>query len=114
MFRGDPQRNAASPGSAPLLNMRWEVPAAADPAVEEALEAFYRLKTDADQPLLPSSHPLVVDDVVLMRTYRNLLALDFNTGKRLWEVPVEESAENNANFANDFDSLSPEYRRQFA
>ena len=40
MFRGDPQRNATSPGSAPLLNMRWEVPAAADPAVEEALEGI--------------------------------------------------------------------------
>ncbi|MCC6125136.1 MAG: PQQ-binding-like beta-propeller repeat protein [Pirellulales bacterium] len=103
MFRGDPRRNAASPGSAPLLNMRWEVPAAADPAIEEALQQLYRAKADADQPLLPNSHPLVVDDVVLMRTHCNLLALDFHTGKRLWEVPVEESEEVNANLPGDLD-----------
>jgi outer membrane protein assembly factor BamB len=103
MFRGDPQRNAASPGSAPLLNLRWEVPAAADPAIDEALQVLFRLKADTNQPLLPSSHPLVVDDVVLMRTYRNLLALDFATGKRLWEVPIEEAADSSANFSNDLD-----------
>lgn len=100
MFRGDPQRNAASVGSAPLLNLRWEVPTAADPAVEDALQVYYRMKTDNDQPVIPSSHPLVVDDLVLMRTYRNLLALDFATGKRLWDVPVEEAAEN-TNAAGD-------------
>ncbi len=101
MFRGNPQRNASSPGSAPLLNLRWEVPSAADPAIEEALQIYYRMKADADQPFLPSSHPLVVDDLVLMRTCSNLLALDFNTGKRLWEVPVEEPAENNASIGGD-------------
>ena len=36
---------------------------------------------------LPGLHPLVVDDVVLMRTCKNLQAIDFNSGKRLWEVP---------------------------
>jgi outer membrane protein assembly factor BamB len=47
---------------------------------------------------------LVVDDIVLMRTYRNLLALDFNSGKRLWDVPVDEASESSVNSTNDFDA----------
>ena len=38
----------------------------------------------------PCLHPLAVDNVVLMRTLRNLLAVDFLSGKRLWEVPVDD------------------------
>jgi len=36
-------------------------------------------------------HPLAVGDVLLMRTVRNLLAVDFVTGKRLWEASTEET-----------------------
>ena len=53
--------------------------------------------------MLPGLHPLVVDDVVLLRTYKNLLAVDFTSGKRLWEVPVDDSQENST-VAGDIDS----------
>ncbi len=96
MFRGNPQRNAISSGSAPLLNLCWRVPATDDPLIEEALEQNRRGSLERGVPALCGLYPLLVDDVLLMRTYKNLLAVDFNTGKRLWEVPTDDSPENSA------------------
>ena len=42
----------------------------------------------------PAFHPLAVGNVLLMRTLRNLIAVDFATGKRLWEVPEDETSES--------------------
>jgi len=97
MFRGDAARNAATAGSAPLLNMRWRVPSIDDPAVEDILEQLRRVYAEQGTPTLSGLHPLAVDDVVLMRTLRTLVAVDFLTGKRLWEVPAEEAADLAAN-----------------
>ena len=41
-------------------------------------------------PVFPALHPLAVGDVVLMRTTTNLLAIDFQTGKRLWQTEDEK------------------------
>ena len=43
-------------------------------------------------PKLPGLHPLAVGDSVLMRTSETLSAIDFNTGKRLWEAPLDRPA----------------------
>jgi len=94
MFRGNASRNAAGRGSAPLLNLRWRIPATDDPRMEEHLRRVRLAFEDNGIPILPGLHPLAVDDVVLMRTSRNLLAVDFPTGKRLWEVPVDDPLES--------------------
>ncbi len=106
MFRGDPARNAAVAGGAPLLSMRWRVPTTDDPAVGSSLEQRQQAATERGEPMLPSFHPLAVGDVLLMRTLRNLLAVDFATGKRLWEVPEEEGNEALPNLP-DADRQSP-------
>ncbi|MBN2579687.1 MAG: PQQ-binding-like beta-propeller repeat protein [Pirellulales bacterium] len=93
LHRGDPQRNAAAPGGAPLLNLRWFIPVSDDPRLDEALRRLGQWESEQGTAKLPSLHPLAVDDVVLMRTFHNLLAVDFVTGKRLWEVPVDGPAE---------------------
>ena len=92
MFRGNSSRNAPSEGGSPLLSKRWRVPVTDDPLIESSLAAVGGLRGNkgAAVPLL---HPLVVDDVLLMRTVRNLVAVDFKTGKRLWDVPVTDQAE---------------------
>jgi outer membrane protein assembly factor BamB/tetratricopeptide (TPR) repeat protein len=94
MFRGSAARNATAVGSAPLLNMRWEVPVSDDPVLEDALRQLHQMYEEQAILTLPGLHPLAVDDVVLMRTARNLLAVDFVTGRRLWEVPVDDALEN--------------------
>ena len=94
MFRGNPQRNAIASGSAPLLNLCWQSPATDDPLMEEVMRQTRRSILERGLAVLPGSHPLVVDDVVLIRAYKNLQALDFASGKRLWEVPVDDLPEN--------------------
>ena len=94
MFRGNPQRNAAASASAPLMNLCWESPATDDPLVEEAVEQTRSGILERGIAVMPGLHPLVVDDVVLTRSYNNLQALDFASGKRLWEVPVDDLPEN--------------------
>ncbi len=95
MFGGNPARNAAAYGSGPLLSMRWQVPTYDSPYLEVMLDQIQENHRQRNQEyqFLPSLHPLVVSDVVLMRTAKNLLAVDFPTGKRIWEVPVEDPFE---------------------
>lgn len=93
MFRGNASRTAVTPGSSPLLNPRWKVPTTDDPTIEKILQELQERYDDQHLTSLPSVHPLVVDDVVLMRTTSNLLAVDLITGKRLWNVPADDSIE---------------------
>jgi outer membrane protein assembly factor BamB len=93
MFRGDAARNASMLGSAPLLNMRWRVLSTDDPQSEKSLEQCQKTYAECGGPTIPALHPLAVGDVLLMRTLQNLLAVDIPTGKRLWEIPVDEPVE---------------------
>ena len=93
MLRGNPSRTAVSSGGAPLLNMRWRVPVSDHPLVEQMIRQIKQDYEDQGVPSLPGLHPLVVGDLVLMRTARNLLAIDFTTGKRVWEIPVSDPLE---------------------
>ena len=80
--------------AAPLLSARWRVPIADDPYLEGALEQYQRLlKEHEGGAAIPTLHPLAVGDVLLMRTLRKLLAVDFATGKRLWEAPPDDETE---------------------
>jgi outer membrane protein assembly factor BamB/tetratricopeptide (TPR) repeat protein len=95
MFRGDPARIAAGNGGVPLLNLRWRVAISDDPLLEAALEQYEKQWHEHGASTIPALHPLAVGDVLLMRTARNLLAVDYSTGKRLWEVPAEGNLEIN-------------------
>ncbi|MGD0518451.1 MAG: PQQ-binding-like beta-propeller repeat protein, partial [Thermoguttaceae bacterium] len=94
MFRGNPQRNAITTGSAPLLSLCWQASATDDPLIEEVMLHIRQGNLEQGLAVLPGLHPLAVDDVILIRTYKNLQALDFTSGKRLWEVPADDSQEN--------------------
>ncbi len=94
MFRGNAARNAAADSSGPLLSVVWRVPTAEYPYVESLIEQIQQGFRERDYWALPSCHPLVVNNTVLMRTARNLLAVDLVTGKRLWEVPGDDPFES--------------------
>ena len=93
MLRGNPSRNADTSATAPLLNVRWRIPTTDDPLMEARLQRDREIYLDRGIPVLPGCHPLAVGDVVLMRTFRTLLAVDFVTGKRLWEAPSDDPLE---------------------
>jgi len=94
MPRGNPARNAPTAASAPLLSVGWRVPTAEHPYVESLLGLIQQANREQDRWALPAAQPLVVEDLVLMRTARNLLAVDFTTGKRVWEVPGDDPFES--------------------
>ncbi len=96
LFRGSPSRNASAPGGIPLLNSRWRVSTTTHPNVEKALVNLRQQYIDQGLAMLPAIHPLAVGDLVLMPTGKDLLAIDLNSGKRLWpvrsgnETPVDQ------------------------
>jgi outer membrane protein assembly factor BamB/tetratricopeptide (TPR) repeat protein len=94
MFGGNPARNASVEASGPLLSAAWRIPTSEHPYVESLIEQIQQSNRDQDRWALPALHPLVVQNVVLMRTARNLLAVDYLTGKRVWEVPGDDPFES--------------------
>lgn len=91
VFRGDTSRNAASAGGSPLPTFRWRS-ASDDPTGEALIEELQSDRLERRDPLLPSVHALAVQNVVLMRTPQRLQALDFDTGKFVWEYPWWDAA----------------------
>jgi outer membrane protein assembly factor BamB len=94
MFRGNPERNGSTSAGGPLLSCCWRIPATDHPYVESLIDQIQQSNREQDRWAIPAFHPLVVNNVVLMRTARNLLAVDFVTGKRIWEVPGDDPFES--------------------
>ncbi|HEX3870133.1 MAG TPA: hypothetical protein VHV77_06845, partial [Pirellulales bacterium] len=92
LFRGSPSRNATSRGGTPLLNRRWAVPVINDPQIEKLSEQLRQSYVDQGLAALPSLSPLAVDNFVFMRSVAGLVAVDFKTGKRIWNGPADEGA----------------------
>lgn len=86
LYRGSPSRNASVRGGIPLLNPRWRVSTTTHPSVEKALVNLRQQYIDQGLAMLPAIHPLAVGSLVLMPTGKDLLAIDLNSGKRLWPV----------------------------
>jgi hypothetical protein len=102
---GAAQRDAPA-GGAPLLSARWRVPIADDPYLAGILEQYYQLlKEHEGRMAIPTLRPLAVDDVLLMRTLRELLAVDFATGKRLWQAPPNDETKFLPNSRGQDDQL---------
>ena len=95
MFRGNPARNATSAGGMPLLNPRWRAQIAPNRDAEKAIASARQEGLDRSMPMIPVMQPLAVADWVMMRTPSGLIGLDFNSGKRVWEIhsPVETASE---------------------
>ena len=91
VFRGNATRNGTSRGGIPLVKRRWKVPLSIDPGDQQLLTTIHRGFTDRNLAALPAFHPLAVNNVILMRTVQRILAIDFETGKRIWEYPWFES-----------------------
>ncbi len=93
MFRGNPARNGESAAGTPLLSARWRVQTANHPSDEEMIRRSRKQYVEQNVPVVPTITPLAVTDVIIMRTPRRLLGVDFATGKRIWEFPWFEAPE---------------------
>jgi hypothetical protein len=67
MFRGNAERNAVTSFGEPTSEPRWKVPIANDPNDEQVIAELSRNQQQQGIPSLPTSHPLAVRNVVIMR-----------------------------------------------
>lgn len=87
IFRGDPARNGSASWIGQVGQLRWRLDM-------EGMEEFAARGVDAPGTLrffipgqLPVGHPLLVDDLALVRLPTRLVAVDLWTGKQKWEYP---------------------------
>ncbi len=85
VHRGNAARNGSAQGSPPILTARWRVRTSNDPLLEEILQRLGGDYRDRGLSALPGLQPLVIGDRVVVRTATALGAVNFRTGKWLWE-----------------------------
>ncbi|MEX2310457.1 MAG: PQQ-binding-like beta-propeller repeat protein [Pirellulales bacterium] len=88
--RGDPTRNVQAPGGPPHLRARWQARVVNDPAVEAYLTGRRDDYAQRGVVVMPGARPVAVGDVVIMRTPENVVAVDWQTGKRIWETREDD------------------------
>jgi outer membrane protein assembly factor BamB/thioredoxin-like negative regulator of GroEL len=88
--RGDPARSASAAGGAPHLRARWQARVVNDPAIEAYLAGRSQDYAQRGVVVVPGARPIAVGDVVVMRTPENVVAIDWNTGKRIWETREDQ------------------------
>jgi len=89
VYGGNAARDQRSNGGQPMLAARWRVRTAIHPAVEKLVDQMRHAYLARNMVSIPGLYPLAVGDLVLMRTVRRLVAVDFRTGKRVWDVGPE-------------------------
>lgn len=90
VVHGDATRNVQSAGGQPHLRPRWEARVVNEPAIESFLNNRAADFVQRNVVKLPAAQPIAVGDVVVMRTPDNVVAVDWQTGKRVWETRDEQ------------------------
>jgi hypothetical protein len=83
-FGGGPARGGVTTASRPLLVPRYRVPLARHPDEARRLEQARVAAADAGEPLLPAGTPLAIGDRLVVQTPLGILAIDFESGRRVW------------------------------
>lgn len=91
---GGPPRNAHKSGGRPHLRARWQARVVNDPTTEAYLDGRAQDFAQRGIVVIPSARPIAVENLVVMRTPENLVALDFETGKRIWETRPDENLDD--------------------
>jgi outer membrane protein assembly factor BamB len=91
MHRGNPQRNASSGSGFPLINARWSLPTLNDPNLERIASDKLQELIFSEASTVPSVHPIAVGDTIVMRTFNQMIGVDFTTGRRIWSYPALET-----------------------
>jgi outer membrane protein assembly factor BamB len=87
MHRGNAGRTGTMAGGMPLRSLWWSVPTANDAGDELLIEQLQQQDEEKGIVSISQLQPLVVNNVVLMRSTDRLLGVNFLNGKRIWEFP---------------------------
>jgi outer membrane protein assembly factor BamB len=106
-LRGDPSRNSQTAGGPPHLRPRWEARVVNEPS----RESYFASRSDDLRQrgvvAIPGAKPIVMGDVVVMRTPTNVVAIDWRTGKRIWETRDDEEFDDET-----LADVSPTFERE--
>ena len=91
---GTPDRNASVDGSLPLLKRAWRVRITDRPETEAVLKKQWESYIDNGKLAISHFRPLVVDGVLFCRTIDAIMAVDVETGKRIWVTDIASSSKN--------------------
>jgi outer membrane protein assembly factor BamB len=89
-LHGDPSRNVQATGGRPHLRPRWEARVVNEPSLETFLNGRNDDFVQRGVLVIPGARPIGVGDAVIMRTPKNIVAVDFQSGKRIWESRDED------------------------
>ena len=84
LARGRPDRNPTCTADRPLLVPRYRVPLTLHPEEERLLQQRRQLFSEQGIPILPAGMPLAIGNIILVQSRAGLVAIDFETGKRVW------------------------------
>jgi len=90
--RGNPARNGQADGGLPHLRVRWQVRLLEHHNLEAVHEEMAEVFTRQQKSRLPAATPLAVGDYVITRSAHGLIAIDFKTGKRIWQAQPQREA----------------------
>lgn len=102
-FRGDPSRTAQSAPSSPVWDSQWSVdtiretgfaPREDRKALEEVASDVKKLvqlrkQENKDALMVPGFHPLIVGDMAVFRSLRNIWAVNTRTGELAWRTFIK-------------------------
>ena len=88
-LRGNPQRNGMPEGGLPHLRVDWNVRLLGHPALKLAYEELALSRKERQKSLVPVGVPLAVGDFLVTRSAHNLIGIDFETGKRVWQTQTQ-------------------------
>ncbi len=90
--RGNSVRNGQVEGGMPHARVRWAVRLLSHPRLEEIHDNTVADRTRQEKSLAVAAAPLAVGDYIITRSAHNLVAVDFRTGKRVWQVQPQRVA----------------------
>ncbi|HEX4416017.1 MAG TPA: PQQ-binding-like beta-propeller repeat protein, partial [Lacipirellulaceae bacterium] len=92
-LHGDASRNTQVLGGEPHLRPRWETRVINEPSIESFITNRANDFVQRGVVAIPGARPIAVGDVIVMRTPTNVVAIDWQTGKRIWETRDEQEPE---------------------
>ena len=116
MFGGGPSRNAASSQAAPVLDAAWKFRTFSRENAEEPehfakaetqLKALAKSRRSTGFMALSAAHPLIVGDVAVLRSAFDVKAVDWKTGKQIWQ---SASMDESFNFLSTQSNSAPARR----
>jgi outer membrane protein assembly factor BamB/tetratricopeptide (TPR) repeat protein len=86
LYRGNWQRNQIAAGDGPYLSARPLLDVSGSPLIRKETRQLEQKYRSEYQAVLPSIQPLVVGDMILVRTATHLVAMSASEGKMLWQA----------------------------